>query len=99
VREFSRRPQSPIQWLAFIGGCFAIVVILAGFEHQPKWTPPPTPAAVYFWPADSNPVAMCRHDGGVEQLLPVGGATKANPLPPGSSVACNDGAVISVVLP
>lgn len=100
MREFSRRPQSPIQWLAFVGGCAAIVLFLASLvPGPPAWTPPPTPAAAFFWPANSNPIAMCRHDDGVSQILATGNATEADPLPAGSSVACNDGAVISVVLP
>ena len=100
MRQFSRRPETPVQWLLFLGGCVAIILWLASFSHTPKYTPPPTPtppAGANGWPAGSTAREMCAADGGVTEALLVGGA-RPGQLPPGSQVACKDGSIQNVRL-
>jgi hypothetical protein len=99
-RRFSRHPRGK-ELLAFIGGMWAVLAITFSAIDRPVSGGPPAPVvktAPLFWPANSNPKAMCKNDGGPTQILAAGGATKRHPLPPGSSVMCADGAQISVVV-
>jgi hypothetical protein len=100
-RRFSRRPVG-YQKLAVFLMCWAFVGwVFADITPPSGSAPPPVkaPAGANGWPANSDPAKMCKASGGLEQALPTGDATPANPMPPGSQAACVNGAIESVVIP
>jgi hypothetical protein len=99
-RTYTRRPVGS-QKIAVVLMCWgAMSLFFADISPPSGGTPAPVkaPAGANGWPAGTSAWKMCRSDNGVEQVLPVGGATAANPLPGGSQVACTDGSIQNVRL-
>jgi hypothetical protein len=76
----------------------AILVLASLAPHdQAVPNPPRVAAASPFWPVGSSPSSMCAKDAGVSQVMAVGGG-RPGELPPGSEVACTDGAIQSIAV-